>query len=113
MSVNEGVADFIAELTSGAHINAHVHEWAAPREAELWTEFAAAMDGKDAKGWLYDTKPGEGRPADLGYFVGYRIAQCHYERAASKPDALRALLVVDDYRKLLEASGYAGKPCVS
>jgi hypothetical protein len=113
MSLNEGVADFIAELTSGAHINAHVHEWAVPREAELWASFAAAMDGKDAKGWLYDTNPGEGRPADLGYFVGYRIAQCHYARAASKPDALRDLLVVDDYRKLLESSGYAGKPCVS
>ena len=52
------VADFVAELISGAHINAHVHAWAAPREAALWQEFRAVMHGTDLSGWLYDSASG-------------------------------------------------------
>ena len=111
ISVNEGVADYVAELVSGAHINTHVHAWAAPREAELWREFSERMHGQDTKGWVYDTEPGGGRPADLGYFVGYRIAQCRAARAPDPADALRAMLVIDDFDAFLAASGYDGSPC--
>lgn len=105
-SITEGVADFVAELTSGAHINPHVHAWAAPREAELWRAFRPIMHGSDLTGWLYDTAPGGGRPADLGYYVGYRIAKAYYDRAADKREALRSMLVIEDFDAFLAASGY-------
>ena len=39
------------------------------------------MAGSDVSDWLYGGTPRGDRPADLGYFVGFRIAQAYYERA--------------------------------
>ena len=38
--VNEGAADFMTELVTGASINAHVKEWADPRREELFQRLA-------------------------------------------------------------------------
>jgi hypothetical protein len=103
--VREGMADFVAELISGRHINEHVHEWALPREHELWVEFQGRMHGSDHTGWLYGGQP-EGRPADLGYFIGYRICQAIYDRSEDPRAALRQMLETADGTALLEASGY-------
>lgn len=105
--LNEGVADFITELATGSHINPQVHAWAEPRAAALWSEFTAIRGGTDARGWIYDATPGGGRPADLGYWIGYRIARSYYQRAADKPAALQQLLAIDDAEALLKRSGLA------
>jgi hypothetical protein len=102
----EGSADFVAELISGRHINEHVHAWALPREHEIWQKFEAAMDQTETSGWLYGGQP-EGWPADVGYFVGYRIAQAYYEKAEDPRRALAEILLCEDVHALLAASGYA------
>ncbi|NZA26575.1 hypothetical protein H0E84_09275 [Luteimonas sp. SJ-92] len=104
-ALREGVADFLSELGTGRHINQHVHAWAEPRAAGLWAEFAQMMDGSDYTGWLYDTQAGDGRPADLGYWMGYRIARAYYRRAADKREAIRDMLRIEDAAAFLEASG--------
>ena len=73
--------DFLCELLIGRHINHHIHVWALPREAELWAEFRQVMHEEGAGGWLYGGTDATERPADPGYFIGYRIAQANYERA--------------------------------
>jgi len=104
----EGSADFLTELLVGSHINQHVHDWALPREGEIWAAFEKEMDGLDPAAWLYNGgQTGPERPADLGYFVGYRIAQAYYERTANKTEAIREILETRDVRALLSASGYA------
>lgn len=105
-SIKEGSADFVAELISGDHINRRAHAYAETRERELWEEFRRVMHGSDVSGWLYGS-PSEGRPADLGYFIGYRIAQAYYERAPDRRVALADILKVTDYREFLRKSGYA------
>lgn len=105
-SIGEGVADFIAELGAGRHLNHHVHAWAEPRAAELWAQFARAKDGTDYSGWLYDGDSATGgRPADLGYWMGYRIAKGYYDRADDKTAAIHAMLHIEDFDAFLEASG--------
>ncbi|HTH55328.1 MAG TPA: DUF2268 domain-containing putative Zn-dependent protease [Cyclobacteriaceae bacterium] len=106
-SIKEGSADFIAELISGKHINQHVHEFANPKEKELWEEFQAKMDKKDFKGWLYSTS--EGRPNDLGYWMGYKITKAYYDQSMDKKAAVKDILNIKDFRKFLEKSGYATK----
>ena len=49
------------------------------------------------------------RPADLGYYIGYKIAASYYERAPAKSQAVRDILTVRDYPAFLEASGYEEK----
>ena len=105
LSINEGVADFLGELASGRHINPHVHAWAEPRARTLWAEFAARRHGTSTKGWLYDPAPGQGRPADLGYWVGYRIAKAYYDRSPDKAAAVRDMLTIEDFEAFLARSG--------
>lgn len=104
--IKEGSADFLAELISGRHINAHVHEWANPREAELWAEFESRRGADDYAGWLYGGDSSDDRPADLGYWIGYKIAAAYYARAADKRAAVRDILEIRDFEAFLEQSGY-------
>ncbi len=48
-----------------------------------------------------------GRPADLAYFMGYRISQAYYQKAEDKKKALADILNFADAPALLRASGYA------
>jgi uncharacterized protein YjaZ len=75
-------------------------------EHELWIEFEQRMHGTDVSGWLYGKPPGE-RPADLGYFIGYRIASAYYAKAGDKMRALAEIIGVTDVDALLVASGYS------
>jgi hypothetical protein len=106
-ALGEGSADFIAELISGSHIINPAYTYGDAREKELWAEFKAAMDSSDTSNWLYqgDRATG-GRPADLGYWMGYKIAKAYYERAADKKAAVKQILRFSDAKAFLEASGY-------
>jgi hypothetical protein len=106
-AIREGSADFLGELLVGRNINEHVHEWAASREAELWDEFQQVMYETELGGWLYGGGESDERPADLGYWMGYRIAQSYYDRVADKPRAFADILRISDFAKFLEDSGYA------
>jgi hypothetical protein len=107
-ALREGAADFVGELISGQLLNRAQHAWAAPREAALWAEFRAARAGTDVSRWLYQGDQAGDRPADLGYWMGYRICQAFYERAADKRAAVARILAVTDAEAFLAESGYAG-----
>jgi hypothetical protein len=106
-SIKEGAADFLAELISGRHINQHVHDFANPREKELWIEFKERMHGKDFTGWLYTST--DGRPADLGYWMGYQITKSYYDNASDKKKAVSDIMHIRDFDDFLEASRYPEK----
>ena len=116
-ALQEGSADYLGEMISdGGGFNAHIHAWADPREEAVWCAFQAEMDGDDTSDWIANGGSPGNRPAgldyaDLGYYVGYKIAQAYHEqaRAAGRddPDVVRAILHIDDAPAFLEASGYA------
>ena len=105
--LDEGSADFIAELISGQHLINPAYAYGTAHERELWTEFKAAMDSSDVSHWLYEgdrTPPG--RPADLGYWMGYAISKAYYDGAADKHAAVKEILLYTDAKALLEKSAY-------
>lgn len=104
MCIKEGSADFIGELVSGRHINEHVHDFANPREKELWLEFKERMHRSDADGWLY-TSAGD-RPNDLGYWMGYKITKAYYDKSEDKLQAIDDILHISDAAEFLKKSGY-------
>jgi Predicted Zn-dependent protease (DUF2268) len=107
-SLTEGVADFIAERISGQHINPHLHEFARNRHRELWLAFEKEMRGSKLSNWLYQGENATAeRPADLGYYMGYRIAAAYYDKQADKRKAIRDMLQIRDADGFLKASGYA------
>lgn len=108
-AVREGSADFIAERIAGGHINALAHRHGLRHECELWREFEPRMAGTDYSGFLYGGDGVGDRPADLGYFIGYRIVQSYVERHGLSEATLRAVLGGVDAATLLREGGYA--PC--
>lgn len=107
----EGGADFVGKLISGRLIvrMEETHAWANTRERELWEEFRKEMEGTDSSRWLYGGSGGNGRPVDLGYWMGFKIAEAYYNNAADKKQALRDILIVSDCRRFLQNSRYADK----
>ena len=109
--LKEGSADFLGELTSGRLIKRmqSTHAWANAREAELWAEFQRDMPKNSMRGWLYGGSGANGRPVDLGYWMGYKISAAYYQQAADKKQAVRDMLLVKDCQAFLQASRYADK----
>jgi hypothetical protein len=108
-ALGEGIADFVGELISGGSINPHLHEYGNQREKELWLAFQKEMSGKDVKNWLYQGDDVKDKPADLGYYMGYKIAESYYKNASDKKQALKDILVINDYEAFLKASRYEEK----
>ena len=110
-SFMEGTADFIGEMISGVQINSDAHQYGRAHEHELWQEFSAHFDERNFFPWMYG-RPTDGRPSDLGYFIGYRIAQAYYDRATDKAKAIRDIIGGETpgtgmIRRLLAESGYS------
>jgi hypothetical protein len=108
-AIREGTADFIAELISGKHINHHVHDWANPREKKLWEEFNQSMHQADYSNWLFNGSGAGDRPADLGYWMGYKIVESYYNQASDKKQAIHDILNIEDYKSFLKQSKYPAK----
>jgi hypothetical protein len=103
----EGTADFVGELISGGHINNSAHQYGMAHEHDLWNEFKPRFADSTFAPWMYG-RPPDGRPNDLGYFIGYRIAQAYYTRAADKTQALHDIIIAcrGHVSELLAKSGY-------
>lgn len=73
----------------------------------MWLKFKAEMNGSDTDRWLYE---GEnippGIPADLGYWMGYKITKSYYDKAHDKRAAIKAILLFKDAKAFLKASGF-------
>lgn len=106
ISLGEGIAELLAELTSGSIANAQLQRFARGRELEIEREFLAEMKQTDFSRWLYNGAGTETRPGDLGYWVGYRIARQYYDRAADKRAAIRELLTMQEPQVILDRSGW-------
>lgn len=103
-SLQEGAAEFITELTTGAVAYAYMDGLVAGREMEIETAFAADMDKTDLSEWIYNSTPE--KPADLGYWVGYRITKAYYQQADDKHQALRDIFGMTDPEAFLARSGW-------
>ena len=108
-SLGEGVPDFVGELIAGDTINPHLHKYANSIEKELWLEFKREMSGTDVSNWLYQGEKAVNRPADLGYWMGYKIAESYYKNAKDKKRAVEDMLEIKDFAKFLADSGYEEK----
>lgn len=106
----EGFCDFVGELIAGSQINQVALEYGNKHEKELWAEFSAdPCDGKVSE-WLYNfSTVKDGKPADLGYYMGYKIAESYYNLQADKKQAIVDIIELKDPKLFLEKSRYAEK----
>ncbi|MBN8714459.1 MAG: hypothetical protein J0H50_10900 [Xanthomonadales bacterium] len=110
--INEGTADFITTLVlPQPDVRQMTDRWryGCPHEQQLYALFAKHKDRAETSPWLFDHHPAAGWPPDMGYWLGYRVAQTYYRQAVDKHAALTALLDVTDFGKLLAESDYPAR----
>lgn len=104
-ALKEGMADFIGELISGKSSNERLLSFAKGKEKLIWTDFKKEMYLDRAYNWIANSEQETaGKPADLGYWVGYQICKAYYEQAKDKKKAIYEMLHIQDYKKFLEQS---------
>lgn len=106
-SLMEGSCDFIGELVAGNQINKVAQAYGNKNEAALWKEFTAELCNKSLENWLYNYSSVKGdRPADLGYYIGYKICEHYYNKQTDKTQAIIDILQMKDPKQFLALSGY-------
>jgi len=106
-SIQEGCADFITELVMDTHTMSSLHEYANPREEELWEEFQKVMNKSNFHNWLYTHD--QDRTKDLGYWMGYKIVESYYLHHKDSPTVIEEILNIQDFNKFLADSQYSEK----
>lgn len=105
----EGSCDFIASLVTGKKPKTPHYIYGEENEEELWSKLKQNLDEQSYSNWLYQGDNSDKRPADLGYFMGYRICEEYYNAAADKKQAVKDIIEVKDFDAFLKKSGYEKK----
>ncbi len=109
MIMQEGFCDFIGELTAGSQINLVAQQYGDEHENQLWQAFKSELCSNSAKNWLYNYTTVKDKPADLGYYIGYKIAAEYYKNATNKKQAIIDIIEMNDPIKFLQLSKYDQK----
>lgn len=107
--MSEGFCDFIGELTSGSQINLVAREYGDKHEKELWQQLKNELCNNSAKNWIYNYSTVKDKPGDLGYYMGYKIAEEYYKNATDKKQAVTDIIEMNDPIKFLQLSKYDQK----
>lgn len=107
-AIIEGSADFIAELLTGELGNKELYDYCQKNQESILEAFAQEMNQEDYSKWLFNVEE-QGRPANMGYWVGYKICEALYSKADDKKLAINRILNNTDYQSLLEESGILRK----
>jgi hypothetical protein len=105
-SLREGTANFLGELISGTNNDSKTNRYGNSNENDLWNEFKSTLCYHTAEKWMYNGNTVKDRPADLGYYIGYKIVQAYYNNAKDKQQAVKEILELDDPLTFLRRSGY-------
>lgn len=108
--LREGAANFIGELISGTTNYGETNTYGEAHEGQLWAEFKSTLCHHNAENWLYNGDTAKNRPADLGYYIGYKICQAYYSNAPDKQQAVVDIIDnINDPLSFLQKSGYDKK----
>jgi len=105
-TLKEGACDFIGELVSG---NPKKNGYGDKNEARLWDEFKNELCNQNIGNWLYNGSSVKGKPADLGYYIGFKIAEAYYKNTIDKKQAIVDIIEMVNPIQFLERSKYDQK----
>ncbi|CAL65894.1 DUF2268 domain-containing putative Zn-dependent protease [Christiangramia forsetii] len=107
-AITEGSADFIATLLlEKQSMNAAIFRYGQKNEEKLWLEFKYDVETEktfEETDWFYNYN--SKRPADLGYYIGYKIAESYYENSDNKKEAIKDIINMNEPKEFLEKSSY-------
>ncbi|WP_132141494.1 hypothetical protein [Luteibacter rhizovicinus] len=94
-AMQEGVADFVAELVTGRKSGSKYVEYGMKHDATIKPAFREVMNGESYGPWLYSGVDNEYGTADLGYYIGSEICRAYYNRSPNKQAAIKQLIELE------------------
>lgn len=94
-SLQEGIAEFVASLVTGIASPVPAVAFVRVNRKRVLDRFRTEMFSPNLDGWLYNDTDNAFGVRDLGYGVGYHVAERRFGRASNKRAAMRELLELD------------------
>lgn len=110
----EGVAEFVSAKALGVPSNTPAIEYGKNNPA-VKEKFEREMFYERTFEWMWSNAPNEFEIRDLGYYIGYEIAEKHYQNSRDKQEAIKELIELN-YSKptlidsFIDQTGYFSKP---
>lgn len=109
-AIQEGMADFFAELLTGVNPSQRQYDFAKDRKKKIWNDFAAEMYLNRYNNWIANgDQETPDHPSDLGYYIGYEICKSYYDEMPDKKQAIIDMFHISDYKDFLKKSKYEEK----
>lgn len=90
----EGIAEFVSIKALGVPSNAPAIEFGKNNHT-VRDKFEKEMFYEWTFDWLWSNSPNKFGVRDLGYYIGYAIAERHYEKSSNKQKAIKELIELD------------------
>lgn len=106
--IREGVASYISEklMMQQTENNTRAFLYVKENEKKLWGELKSGLCSKDFSKWLFNAATSKDRPGDLGYRMGYNLAESYYENAVDKKSAVKEMIEMSNPLLFLDKSLY-------
>ncbi|MEM6806608.1 MAG: hypothetical protein AAF696_34730 [Bacteroidota bacterium] len=113
----EGIAEFISVRSSGKASQSPAIEFGENNPA-VRQKFEREMFYNRTFEWLWNDTSNEFEIRDLGYYIGYAIAEKYYKQSKNKQAAIKELIEIDyadkaEANKIIDASNYFSKDIAS
>lgn len=111
----EGIAEFIPVIAMEEASPTPAIAYGKANDAAIQEAFIPEMFSPFYNNWIWNSADNAFGTRDLGYYVGYAIAEKYYESAADKSEAIQRLLALDFNDTLaietfVEEVGYFDQP---
>ena len=109
-ALDEGVADYVGSTASGMPVGSPYIAYGNAHAAEVRAAFLNDRNSTDLGEWFYEKpKLHPDWPNDMGYYVGYAIADAYVRSHRNRKAAIRTLIDAADPETILAQSGYASR----
>ena len=109
-AIQEGMADFFAEMLTGTNPSKRQFEFAKEKKKKIWKDFEKEMYLDRYNNWIANgDQETPDHPSDLGYYMGYEICKSYYDEMPDKRQAVIDIFNIIDYKDFLQKSKYAEK----
>lgn len=114
-SLFEGVAEFVPVIALDEPSSTPAIAFGKANNEEVRTKFESEMFSRWIYNWIWNDMNNEFGVRDLGYYVGYAIAEKYYEQARDKKQAIKDLIELDyqdqeAVEAFVDQTGYFSKP---
>lgn len=114
-SLYEGVAEYLSCLATGKTSTTPSFGFASANQEKVKSKYLEDIFLPDRMyNWLWGTNNNELKERDLGYYIGYRIAEEYYRKSSDKTKAIHDLIQLDFnndslVENIVDSSAYFGK----